>query len=46
MIGYTPRLDRHTQVIRLIDTMLYKLSVNVGGDGLETPLTDSLRLIV
>jgi len=39
-------MDRHTQVIRLIDSVLYKLSFNVGGDGSETPLTDSLRLIV
>ncbi len=35
VIGYTPRTDRHAQVIRLIDTVLYKLSVNVGGDGFE-----------
>src|SRR6266446_5284318 len=31
VICYTPRPDRHTQVVRLIDTVLYKLSVNVGG---------------
>lgn len=39
--GYTPRPDRHAQVIRLIDTVVYKLSVNVGGDGLE-PTTSSV----
>jgi hypothetical protein len=38
--------DRQAQVSRLIDTVLWKMSVVVGGDGLETPLTDTLRLIV
>jgi hypothetical protein len=44
--GYTPRTNRETHVTRLMDTVRWKLSVVVGGDGLETPLTDSLRLIV
>jgi hypothetical protein len=44
--GYTPRPDRQSQVTRLMDTVLYELSVIVGGDGSETPLTDSLRLII
>ncbi len=35
VLGYTPRPDRHAQVTRLIDTVLYKLSVIVGGDGFE-----------
>jgi hypothetical protein len=44
--GYTPHPDRHAQVTRLIDAIVAKPSVNVGGDGSPTPLTDSLRLIV
>jgi hypothetical protein len=35
--GYTPRPDRQAQV----NTVLYKLSVMVGGDGLE-PTTSSV----
>ncbi len=35
VVGYTPRPDRHAQVSRLIDAILAKLSVNVGGDGFE-----------
>ena len=46
VVGYTPRPERQAQVTRLIDTVLWKVSAVVGGDGLETPLTDSLRLIV
>jgi hypothetical protein len=46
VIGYMPRPDRQTHVIRLTDTISWKLSVRVGGDGSQTPLTDSLRLIV
>ena len=33
--GYTPRADREVQVTRLMDTVRWKLSVIVGGDGLE-----------
>ena len=44
--GYTPRPDREAEVTRPVDTVRWKLSVIVGGDGLETPLTDTLRLIV
>jgi hypothetical protein len=39
--GYTPRPDRQAQVTRLMDTVLYKLSVIAGGDGLE-PTTSSV----
>jgi hypothetical protein len=40
-------LDLEMEVSRLIDTVLYKLSVNVGGNGPRAlALTDSLRLIV
>ncbi len=35
VIGYTPRTDRHAQVTRLMDAILWKLSVRVGGDGFE-----------
>ena len=33
--GYTPRPDRQAQVTRLMDTVRWKLSVIVGGDGFE-----------
>ena len=33
--GYTPRADREAQVTRLMDTVRWKLSVIVGGDGFE-----------
>jgi hypothetical protein len=46
VVGYTPRPDRQAQVTRLMDTISWKVSVSVGGDGSPTPLTDSLRLIV
>jgi hypothetical protein len=46
VVGYTPRPERQAQVTRLIDTVLWKVSAEVGGDGPPTPLTDSLRLIV
>jgi hypothetical protein len=39
--GYIPRPDRQAQVTRLMDTVLYKLSVIAGGDGLE-PTTSSV----
>lgn len=35
VVGYTPRPDRQAQVTRLIDAIVLKLSVNVGGDGFE-----------
>jgi hypothetical protein len=35
VVGYTPRPDRQAQVTRLIDAVQWKLSVVVGGDGLE-----------
>ena len=41
VIGYTPRPERHAQVTRLMETVLWKLSVVVGGDGLE-PTTSSV----
>jgi hypothetical protein len=46
VIGYIPRPDRQAQVTRLMDTISWKVSVQVGGDGSSTPLTDTLRLIV
>jgi hypothetical protein len=46
VVGYTPRQDRRAQVTRLLETVRWKVSVVVGGDGSETPLTDSLRLMV
>jgi len=46
IVGYAPGPYRQAQVTRLLETVRWKLSVVVGGDGLETPLTDSLRLIV
>lgn len=46
VVGYTPRPDRQPEVTRLIDTVMWKVSAVVGGDGSETPLTDSLRLIM
>jgi hypothetical protein len=33
--GYTPRPERQAQVTRLIDTVVWKVSAEVGGDGLE-----------
>src|SRR6202022_1339865 len=39
--GYTPRPDRQTQVTRLIETVRWKLSAVVGGDGFE-PTTSSV----
>ena len=41
VVGYTPRPDRQEQVSRLMDTISWKLSVRVGGDGLE-PTTSSV----
>lgn len=41
VIGYTPRPDRQAQVTRLMDTISWKVSVMVGGDGLE-PTTSSV----
>ncbi len=41
VVGYTPRADRQAQVTRLMDTISWKLSVSVGGDGLE-PTTSSV----
>jgi site-specific DNA recombinase len=41
VVGYTPRADRQVQVTRLMDTISWKLSVSVGGDGLE-PTTSSV----
>jgi hypothetical protein len=35
VFGYTPPPDRQAQVSRLIDTVLWKMSDVVGGDGLE-----------
>ena len=35
VFGHTPRPDRQAEVSRLIDTVLWKMSVVVGGDGLE-----------
>lgn len=35
VVGYTPRPDRQAQVTRLVDTVLWKVSAIVGGDGLE-----------
>jgi hypothetical protein len=35
VFGDTPRPERQAQVSRLIDTVLWKLSVVVGGDGFE-----------
>ena len=44
--GYWPRPDRAPDLVPTIDSIVTKLSVSVGGDGSQTPLTDSLRLIV
>jgi hypothetical protein len=44
--GYTPHADRQAQVTRLMETISWKLTAGVGGDGSSTPLTDSLRLLV
>ncbi len=41
VVGYTPRPDRQSQVTRLMDTISWKVSVMVGGDGLE-PTTSSV----
>ena len=41
VVGYTPRPDRQAQVTRLMDTISWKVSVMVGGDGLE-PTTSSV----
>ena len=41
VVGYTPRPDRQAQVTRLMDTISWKVSVRVGGDGLE-PTTSSV----
>ena len=46
VVGYTPRPDRQAQVTRLMDTIAWKVSVMVGGDGSSAPLTDSLHLVV
>ena len=35
VVGYTPSPLRQTQVMRLLETVRRKLSVNVGGDGFE-----------
>jgi len=35
VVGYTPRPERQAQVTRLIDTVLWKVSAVVGGDGFE-----------
>jgi site-specific DNA recombinase len=35
VVGYTPRPERQAQVTRLIDTVVWKVSAEVGGDGLE-----------
>src|SRR5207245_10659329 len=41
VVRYTPRPDRQAQVTRLMDTISWKVSVMVGGDGLE-PTTSSV----
>jgi DNA invertase Pin-like site-specific DNA recombinase len=41
VVGYTPRPERQAQITRLIDTVAWKLSAVVGGDGLE-PTTSSV----
>ena len=35
VVGYSPSPQRQTQVMRLLETVRRKLSVNVGGDGFE-----------
>jgi DNA invertase Pin-like site-specific DNA recombinase len=42
VVGYTPRADRQTQVTRLMDTISWKVSVMVGGDGLSPAMMTSL----
>jgi hypothetical protein len=46
VVGYTPRADRQAQVTRLIHTISWNCPVRVGGDGSETHLTESLRVMM
>lgn len=41
VVGYTPRPDRASAVTRLMEAVRWKVSVRVGGDGLE-PTTSSV----